>query len=81
MGPPLGRGGNEGVASRSPRPSMLQWGRLLEEAEISGVGEFSRHQRLLQWGRLLEEAEMRPIASLEPPLDRFNGAASWKRRK
>ncbi len=36
----------------------LQWGRLRDEAEISGATDGDLTHEWLQWGRLRDEAEM-----------------------
>ena len=61
---------------------MLQWGRVLEDAETHQWHTPAPSLNSLQWGRVVEDAETAKRPCAKPPASVcFNGAASWKTRK
>jgi len=83
MGPrQRGRGNNLFAVHRPAGFSMLQWGRVSEDAETPLPFRPERRAARLQWGRVSEDAET-SRSHLRPPRRprRFNGAASARTRK
>ena len=57
MGPRPGRRGNLPTPDGPHRHRLLQWGRVLEDAETASAGGYEPQRTKLQWGRVQEDAE------------------------
>ncbi len=55
---------------------MLQWGRVVIDAESADSRAGFHAGRMLQWGRVVIDAESRSRSGSAPSYPRFNGAAS-----
>ncbi len=61
---------------------ILQWGRVVEDAEVSTKSRMDTLPERLQWGRVVEDAEVSAgPATNSAATGTFNGAASLRTRK
>ena len=61
---------------------VLQWGRVIDDAEIAAGKSVGGQFVMLQWGRVIDDAEIsRPWIPTWSARSRFNGAASLMTRK
>ena len=58
MGPRLEGRGNDTFSQQTKATVLLQWGRVLKDAEIPTFYRMPAKERALQWGRVLKDAEM-----------------------
>ena len=77
MGPRSHERGNEiDKELQQAIKNLLQWGRVLMNAETLSLVDDGAYPKSLQWGRVLMNAETSaPLQCLHPSRGRFNGAA------